>query len=94
MSDEIVNALYVGAIRHRVICCDDDARHPLRLGAVYMARLIELIGGLLLSVAVGFLMAFVFLNFMLGCETWDESYWTETNSCITLTQIWEGITHD
>ena len=94
MSDEIVNGIHVGAIRHCVICCDDDARHPLRLGAVHMARLIEIIGGLLLAVAVGFLIAFVFLNFMLGCETWDESLWTETNSCITVTQIWEGITHD
>ena len=94
MSDEIVSSINVGAIRHRVICCGDDARHPLRLGAVYMARLIEIIGSLLLCIAVGFLIAFVLLNFMLGCETWDESLWTETNSCITVTQIWEGITHD
>jgi hypothetical protein len=59
-----------------------------------MARLINIIGGLLLSVTVGFAIAFIALNFLLGCETWDESLWTETNSCITITQIWEGITHD
>lgn len=94
MSDENVDTLHVDLVWRCLIHRDDDARHPLRLGAVYMARLIEIIGGLLLSVAVGFLIAFVFLNFMLGCETWDESLWTETNSCITLTQIWEGITHD
>jgi hypothetical protein len=34
----------------------------------------------------------VLINFMLGCETWDESLWTETNSCLTLTHIWEGVT--
>ena len=94
MSDENVDTLHVDLVWRCLIHRDDDARHPLRLGAVYMARIIEIIGGLLLSVAVGFLIAFVFINFMLGCETWDESYWTETNSCITFTQIWEGITHD
>ena len=44
-----------------------------------------------LVVAFGFLMAFVLINFMLGCETWDESLWTEYNSCITLGHIIDGI---
>lgn len=56
-----------------------------------MAKLIEIIGGFTIAVLVGFLFAFVAINFMLGCETWDESLWTETNSCLTLTQIMEGI---
>jgi hypothetical protein len=59
-----------------------------------LSRSVEIIGGLLLAVAVGFLIAFVAINLILGCETWDESLWTETNSCLTLTQIMEGITHD
>ncbi|NDB03812.1 MAG: hypothetical protein EBY38_09160 [Flavobacteriaceae bacterium] len=25
---------------------------------------------------------FIVLNFMLGCETWDQALWTKNNSCI------------
>ena len=56
-----------------------------------MGKLTEVIGGFAIALVVGFLIAFVAINFMLGCETWDESLWTETNSCLTLTQIMEGI---
>ena len=56
-----------------------------------MGKLTEIIGGFAIALVVGFLIAFVAVNFMLGCETWDESLWTETNSCITITQIMEGI---
>ena len=56
-----------------------------------MAKLIEVIGGFIIASVVGLLFAFVIINFMLGCETWDESLWTETNSCLTLTHIMEGI---
>ena len=49
------------------------------------------LGATALVVAFGFLMAFVLINFMLGCETWDESLWTEYNSCITLGHIIDGI---
>jgi len=56
-----------------------------------MGKLTEIIGGFAIALVVGFLIAFVAINFMLGCETWDESLWTETNSCLTLTQIMEGI---
>ena len=59
-----------------------------------MRGFLNFIGGLLLAVVMGFLIAFVAINFMLGCESWDESLWTETNSCITVTQIWEGLTRD
>jgi hypothetical protein len=59
-----------------------------------LSRSVEIIGGLLLAVAVGFLIAFIAINLILGCETWDESLWTETNSCLTLTQIMEVTTHD
>ena len=56
-----------------------------------MGKLTEVIGGFAIALVVGFLIAFVAVNFVLGCETWDESLWTETNSCLTLTQIMEGI---
>lgn len=40
-----------------------------------------LLGG---TVMVGFalMLLFVMINFMLGCESWDQTYWTEMNSCI------------
>jgi len=57
-----------------------------------MVRTLEIIGGGIALVCFAFLMAFVLINFMLGCETWDESLWTETNSCLTVTMIWEGVT--
>ena len=35
--------------------------------------------------------AFTLLNFMLGCETWDQTLWTERNSCVTLGMIFDRI---
>jgi len=57
-----------------------------------MNRLVEVVGGLMMSIIVGFLLAFVLVNLFLGCETWDESQWTVTNSCLTPSAIWEGVT--
>tara|TARA_R100000231_G_scaffold47840_2_gene40979 strand:+ start:20836 stop:21024 length:189 start_codon:yes stop_codon:yes gene_type:complete len=54
-------------------------------------KVLSALGATALVVAFGFLLAFVLINFMLGCETWDESLWTEYNSCITLGHIIEGI---
>jgi hypothetical protein len=34
---------------------------------------------------------FVGINFLLGCESWDQSYWTEYNSCITPTQLVDSL---
>ena len=42
---------------------------------------------------MGFFMAFLALNLLLGCETWDQSLWTERNSCVTPAMIWEQITN-
>lgn len=33
-----------------------------------------------------YMVVFTFLNLLLGCQTWDESQWTEYNSCITFAQ--------
>ena len=54
-------------------------------------KVLSALGATALVVAFGFLLAFVLINFMLGCETWDESLWTEYNSCLTLGHIIEGI---
>ncbi len=56
-----------------------------------MKRLIELGGGLAATFAFGALFAFLIINVLLGCESWDQSYWTEYNSCLTPTMIWDSI---
>ena len=40
---------------------------------------------------IGFMFGFVGINFLLGCETLDQSYWTEYNSCITPTQLVDSL---
>jgi len=56
-----------------------------------MSKLTEVILGVLISGVMGILLAFVGVNFILGCETWDESLWTYEHSCLTPTAIWEGV---
>ena len=76
-------------------------RHLLWMGVVLMIiyghpvtkrKVLEWILALVATAGVGFLLAFVIINLLLGCETWDESLWTEYNSCLTLQHIWEGVT--
>ena len=38
-------------------------------------------------VAFTWLMVFTIINFMLNCQSWDESYWTETSSCVYPSQM-------
>ena len=52
-----------------------------------MKRLIEISVGFVMALFMAFLIAFVLINFMLNCQSWDESYWTETSSCVTVSQI-------
>ena len=56
-----------------------------------MKRLIELGGGLAATFALSAMMGFIMVNVMLGCETWDASYWTVTNSCVTPSAIWNNL---
>jgi len=56
-----------------------------------MRNLIEILGGILVLTAFSILLAFTGVNFILGCETWDESLWTYEHSCLTPTAIWEGV---
>tara|TARA_B100000941_G_C28334734_1_gene463493 strand:+ start:338 stop:559 length:222 start_codon:yes stop_codon:yes gene_type:complete len=56
-------------------------------------KVLEWILALVVTAGVGFFLAFVIINLLLGCETWDESLWTEYNSCLTLQHIWEGVTN-
>ena len=63
--------------------------HPVTKRKVF-----EWILALVVTAGVGFLLAFVIINMLLGCETWDESLWTEYNSCLTLQHIIEGVSND
>ncbi len=57
------------------------------LALVCLALPFRFIGKLLLAVVVSYFIAFIAINFILGCESWDKRYWTESNSCLTLSQI-------
>ena len=50
-------------------------------------KILSFIGSSLVIVVFSLLIVFVLLNFMLGCESWDEQYWTAYNSCITPTEF-------
>ena len=53
--------------------------------------MIELGGALAGTAALGVLIAFMIINLLLGCESWNEAYWTETNSCLTITMVWDEL---
>lgn len=38
---------------------------------------------------LGFILLFEFIviNSVLNCQTWDSTYWDETNSCLTIPQM-------
>ena len=78
-------------VRHGVKCMLDVSRQLFWLGFIPMRNLIEILGGILMTLVVGILIAFVLINFILGCETWDESLWTYEHSCVTPSAIWEGV---
>ena len=58
-----------------------------------MSKVTDFILAVLLSVGIGLLVGFILINWILGCETWDQELWTETNSCVTIQQLWEGGTN-
>lgn len=58
-----------------------------------MSKVTNFILAVLLSVGIGLLVGFILINWILGCETWNQELWTETNSCVTIQQLWEGGTN-
>ena len=46
---------------------------------------------MILAITSAIVVAFILVNFMTGCETWDETRWTAHNSCVTPTAIWESF---
>ena len=51
-----------------------------------MRKVIEIAAAGLMSLVIAWFIVFIFINLILGCETWDQSLWTETNSCLTFSQ--------
>lgn len=56
-----------------------------------MKRLGETAGAMMALALTGMVIALMTINVLLGCETWDETLWTPSNSCLTPTMIWENI---
>ena len=52
-----------------------------------MPRYQEFVLGLLVCVLLVLLFLFLVLNWAMGCETWDQSLWTASNSCVTPTEF-------
>ena len=52
-----------------------------------MSRIIETFTSLLLAFLIGFIIVFLGINLLLGCETWDSSLWTDRNSCLMPLQL-------
>ena len=48
---------------------------------------LQIMFAILLGAAFLLLIEFAIINMILGCQTWDKSLWTETNSCVTFYQI-------
>jgi len=58
---------------------------------IHRSSILRALGGFSVLAAFGMLMAFLGINLMLGCETWDQSLWTATNSCVTPAMIVDGM---
>lgn len=47
----------------------------------------ETLLGFIGTALAGLFGSYIFINLVLGCETYDKSYWTESNSCLTPAMI-------
>jgi len=56
-----------------------------------ISSLLRPVGALLAMVCFGLVGGFIAVNFALGCETWDSSLWTATNSCVTPSAVINGM---
>jgi len=68
-----------------------EGRAARGVGAMDRSSLLRALCGFCVIFGFGLLMAFIFVNAMLGCQTWDQSLWTATNSCITPGAVIEGL---
>jgi hypothetical protein len=76
-------------MRYNARTCNkgDPTMHLEQYKTTFWQKALQAIGATLAMTVLALLFMFAFFNFMLGCETWDETYWTERNSCITPAQF-------
>lgn len=53
-----------------------------------MEALVTFALSLVAYAAAASLLLWIGLNILLGCETWDQTRWTETNSCLMPHTLW------
>mgnify|MGYP003116010527 CR=1 FL=1 len=53
--------------------------------------MIDIFSKIFLATFISFLFTFMIINLILGCETWNQELWTETNSCMSFEFIFESI---
>lgn len=51
----------------------------------------KLLASVLMVLTGALLFAFIALNTLLGCETWDRSQWTPRSSCVTPAELLGGF---
>jgi hypothetical protein len=54
-------------------------------------KILSYILGFLGCALLGVMFSFVIINWLLGCETWDERHWTYENSCVTPAMIVDSV---
>ena len=77
------------AMRSNARTCNkgDPTMHLEQYKTTFWQKALQAIGATLAMTVLALFFMFALFNFMLGCETWDETYWTERNSCITPAQF-------
>jgi hypothetical protein len=56
-----------------------------------MRKFLSGVAATAIVVATGGLMAFVGVNWVTGCESWDREQWTQEHSCVTPSDVIDGI---
>jgi hypothetical protein len=62
------------------------------LGLRYVLEALVIFTLSLVAYAIGaYLLLWIGMNMLLGCETWDQTRWTETKSCIPISHpVWSN----
>jgi hypothetical protein len=53
--------------------------------------MIDILLKFFLATFISFLFTFMIINLILGCETWNQELWTETNSCMSFEFMFNSI---
>jgi len=53
--------------------------------------MIDILSKIFLATFISFLFTFMIINLILGCETWNQELWTDTNSCMSFEFMFKSI---